>query len=277
MAPLPTWFLAFVQWLGVTSAVPCAMLVIMALVVPIFPYDVGRLHLDLLRLLASDISEALETGDPTVSERNSLRKTRNEVLHAIVCLARDVSSTDAHLFVSINSLFRGSEVEHELVPSLLVHREEQHRQARARFRSHLEARSPVTAGRFREFWIAKEQTRVISFALRHEGTQAARIVLARAASDVTGGSVVGLILGIALWYLFSRLQGDFVAAIGYGVTLGAFCGLIATAGFFFQRLFLVDPTSKRRVVANGVAVYLMIEAMLVLTYLAPSWWPLSKR
>jgi Na+/H+ antiporter NhaC len=148
---------------------------------------------------------------------------------------------------------------------VVVRRSEQLDLARRNLIRKVEHSDPGRVARFWNVWIAIEVARVMVYAFRRVGVQTTGMLVRRAGQDVTTGSVIGLVVGILVWYLVSRYQGDFYDYLGGSVTLGAFVGLAFTSVAVTREA----AVPMRRLFAG----WLVLAAIQVLMYLKPSWSP----
>jgi hypothetical protein len=77
-------------------------------------------------------------------------------------------------------------------------------------------------------WVSRHALLARAVGFRNVGIPVIRVIISRACHWVTTGGVWGLIAALAAWPI---LKGDaaFLAFIGNGTALGAFCGIAATA------------------------------------------------
>jgi hypothetical protein len=258
-------FRAIFQWIGVTTAVPVVVLLGTSVWLTMRPYRFRRLRLVLICVVHEDLLRILQY--PGNLYRDELEVTARAVLTMqhelgkfdLSSMERDETQAD-----EVAAILLGPAAGQSLA-DVVVRRSEQLDLARRNLIRKVEHSDPGRVARFWNVWIAIEVARVMVYAFRRVGVQTTGMLVRRAGQDVTTGSVIGLVVGILVWYLVSRYQGDFYDYLGGSVTLGAFVGLAFTSVAVTREA----AVPMRRLFAG----WLVLAAIQVLMYLKPSWSP----
>lgn len=227
-----------VEWLAVVTAMPIlAFLAVVLVSAVLHSYGPG-LGVRLRGIVRVDLEELLEhQANLRENELNavlrSLARLRESDKSAAAGLFADAEATDRFFERLSISLYGEGSTATNALTRLQRERANQWQLAEERVRARLaRSGSPLALARRERAWIGSEVVLVLVSAFRNEGMRVARIMIARAGADVTSGSVVGLVVGVACWAILPQSDKIFLFYIGNGVTLGAFGGLALTAAYF---------------------------------------------
>ena len=273
-----------VDWIAVAIALPVVLLVVSSSIYGVSLYQVKRMWLVIDMALLSRVTGVLS--DPrftfTPWERAQLSGMTSEILKNRDIKDRAEYDEDDQTNKKLLAALYGGDLaaEQQNVDSII----DDARQQKNAIGVDIDTRlSPLLTPL--DYWLrsrfirGQAKLKYLISAIQGGGLPVVKYVLRGAGEDVTTGSVVGLIIGVVAWFVFSRFQDDFILVIGNGVTLGAFSGLAKTAVRLARRIFKVSYSgqSKQALVAPAIALISFLLVFEVLTFIGPSWWPGSKR
>jgi hypothetical protein len=255
-----------VGWLLVVT-VPVTMMVLGTTIwLSIQTYEPGRLRFELTKLAREDVLLLIQFPEPLTSdERDRLQNALDDIKTRL----RSVDEADldrarqrafdltARFYANADEPFEPDEIE--------ARADEASARAVARFARRVDRAAPMTVVRSWSYWAALEQVRLLAVAALATGFGTARVLVVRARTPVTDGTIIGLLGGMWAWALLSRTGTEFGAYIGVATAFGLFGGLVALAWVVVAESLsseIRDVSRAEKVLAVGFFVILAVLVVL---------------